>query len=203
MELPPQGQPVPPSAMRSGSSPPWAASTTSPRRSLPTIRIWSPAPSRACTPSPIPSAAARPATTMHRPASCWLRWCATPMLPPFWCCIWAARTCSTIQFVEELGEYDHDRVKFLTCQEVDDEFTAARDILKGWLPMPGSSSVSLSRVRFGGGQVRRLGRPVRHHRQPHHRPLLRHDGPARRFHRSDRGARCSVPRASDGSLHQP
>ena len=46
--------------------------------------------------SPIPSAAARPATTMHRPASCWLRWCATPMLPPFWCCIWAARTCSTI-----------------------------------------------------------------------------------------------------------
>ena len=34
------------------------------------------------------------------------------------------------QFVEELGEYDHDRVKFLTCQEVDDEFTAARDILK-------------------------------------------------------------------------
>ena len=34
------------------------------------------------------------------------------------------------QFVEELGEYDHDRVKFLTCQEVDDEFTAARNILK-------------------------------------------------------------------------
>ena len=34
------------------------------------------------------------------------------------------------QFVEELGEYDHDRVKFLTCQDVDDEFTAARDILK-------------------------------------------------------------------------
>ena len=60
------------------------------------IRIWSPAPSRVCTPSPIPSAAARPATTTHRPASCWLRWCATPMPPPFWCCIWAARICSTI-----------------------------------------------------------------------------------------------------------
>ena len=29
------------------------------------------------------------------------------------------------QFVEELGEYDHDRVKFLTCQDVDDEFAAA------------------------------------------------------------------------------
>ena len=69
---------APPSATRSGSSPPWAASTTSPRRSLPTIRIWSPAPSRACTPSPIPSAAVRLATTTHRPASCWLRWCATP-----------------------------------------------------------------------------------------------------------------------------
>ena len=34
------------------------------------------------------------------------------------------------QFVEELGEYDHDRVKFLTCQDVDDEFAAARSILK-------------------------------------------------------------------------
>ena len=34
------------------------------------------------------------------------------------------------QFLAELGEYDHDRVKFLTCQDVDDEFTAARDILK-------------------------------------------------------------------------
>ena len=32
------------------------------------------------------------------------------------------------QFVEELGEYDHDRVKFLTCQDVEDEFAAARDI---------------------------------------------------------------------------
>ena len=38
--------------------------------------------------------------------------------------------CIRDRFVEELGEYDHDRVKFLTCQEVDDEFTAARDILK-------------------------------------------------------------------------
>ena len=27
------------------------------------------------------------------------------------------------QFVEELGEYDHDRVKFLTCQDVDDELS--------------------------------------------------------------------------------
>ena len=32
--------------------------------------------------------------------------------------------------MEELGEYDHDRVKFLTCQDVEDEFAAARDILK-------------------------------------------------------------------------
>ena len=34
------------------------------------------------------------------------------------------------QFVEELGEYDHDRVKFLTCQDVDDELVAGREILK-------------------------------------------------------------------------
>lgn len=34
------------------------------------------------------------------------------------------------QFVEELGEYDPNRVKFLTCQEVCDEFEAGRAILE-------------------------------------------------------------------------
>jgi len=34
------------------------------------------------------------------------------------------------QFVEELGEYDANRVKFLTCQAVEDEFEAGRAILK-------------------------------------------------------------------------
>ena len=34
------------------------------------------------------------------------------------------------QFLEELGDYDHDRVKFLTCQEVDDEFEAGRKLLE-------------------------------------------------------------------------
>ena len=53
-------------------------------------------PLRVCTPLPIRLAAARPATTMPRPASCWPRWSATPMPPLFWCCIWAAKTCSTI-----------------------------------------------------------------------------------------------------------
>ena len=33
------------------------------------------------------------------------------------------------QFLEELGEYDPDRVKFLTCQEVEDEFEAGRTLL--------------------------------------------------------------------------
>lgn len=45
--------------------------------------------------SPTPSAAARPVMTMRRPASCWPLSSATPMPLPFWCCIWAARTCST------------------------------------------------------------------------------------------------------------
>lgn len=58
-------------------------------------RIWSPAASRACIPLPIRLAAARPATTMPRPVSCWPRWSATPMPLLFWCCIWAAKTCST------------------------------------------------------------------------------------------------------------
>ncbi|MBR0148901.1 MAG: altronate dehydratase [Lachnospiraceae bacterium] len=34
------------------------------------------------------------------------------------------------QFVEELGDYDKDRVKFLTTQEVEDEFEAARPLLE-------------------------------------------------------------------------
>ena len=33
------------------------------------------------------------------------------------------------QFAAELGEYDADRVKFLTCQQVEDEYTAGREIL--------------------------------------------------------------------------
>ena len=34
------------------------------------------------------------------------------------------------QFVEELGEYDADRIRFLTCQQVEDEMEAGREILK-------------------------------------------------------------------------
>ena len=34
------------------------------------------------------------------------------------------------QFVEELGEYDENRVKFLNCQQVEDEFSAGREILE-------------------------------------------------------------------------
>lgn len=33
------------------------------------------------------------------------------------------------QFTAELGEYDPDRVKFLTCQAVEDEFSAGRELL--------------------------------------------------------------------------
>lgn len=34
------------------------------------------------------------------------------------------------QFLEELGAYDENRVKFLTCQQADDEFLAARALLE-------------------------------------------------------------------------
>ena len=34
------------------------------------------------------------------------------------------------QFLQELGDFDPDRVKFLTCQEVPDEFEAGRELLK-------------------------------------------------------------------------
>lgn len=34
------------------------------------------------------------------------------------------------QFLEELGPYDENRVKFLTCQDVEDEFAAGRELLE-------------------------------------------------------------------------
>lgn len=33
------------------------------------------------------------------------------------------------QFLEELGEYDHQRIRFLTCQEVDDEMAVGSELL--------------------------------------------------------------------------
>ena len=49
------------------------------------------------------------------------------------------------QFVEELGDYDADRVKFLTCQEVEDEFEAGRKLLEECVPMPDSFTGNRSR----------------------------------------------------------
>ena len=34
------------------------------------------------------------------------------------------------QFIEELGEYDANRIQFLTCQQVEDEFTEGRKLLE-------------------------------------------------------------------------
>ena len=34
------------------------------------------------------------------------------------------------QFLQELGPYDEKRVKFLTCQQVEDEFEAGRELLE-------------------------------------------------------------------------
>ena len=42
------------------------------------------------------------------------------------------------QFVAELGEYDADRVKFLTCQQVEDEYAAARELLEQLAAFAGS-----------------------------------------------------------------
>ena len=42
------------------------------------------------------------------------------------------------QFVAELGEYDPNRVKFLTCQAVEDEYEAARAILEELAAFAGS-----------------------------------------------------------------
>ncbi|MBR4971713.1 MAG: altronate dehydratase, partial [Oscillospiraceae bacterium] len=42
------------------------------------------------------------------------------------------------QFVAELGEFDENRVKFLTCQQVDDEFAAGRQLLEELATFAGS-----------------------------------------------------------------
>ena len=45
------------------------------------------------------------------------------------------------QFLEELGEYDPNRIRFLTCQEVEDEFFAARRILEECAAYAGQFSI--------------------------------------------------------------
>ena len=42
------------------------------------------------------------------------------------------------QFVEELGEFDHDRIRFLTCQEVEDEMAAGAELLEQCAEFAGS-----------------------------------------------------------------
>lgn len=44
------------------------------------------------------------------------------------------------QFLAELGDYDENRVKFLTCQQVEDEFEAARPLLEELAAFAGSFS---------------------------------------------------------------
>ena len=92
------------------------------------------------------------------------------------------------QFLAELGDYDHDRVKFLTCQDVEDELVAGREILKELAayaaqfkrePIPASELVV--GMKCGGSDGF-----VRHHRQPDDWPLQRYAVRPRRLHRADR-----------------
>ncbi len=56
------------------------------------------------------------------------------------------------QFVAELGEFDENRVKFLTCQAVEDEFVAGRQILEELAAFAGSfqrESVPASELVIG------------------------------------------------------
>ena len=78
------------------------------------------------------------------------------------------------QFKEELGPYDPDRVKFLVCQDVEDEFAAARKLLEELAdyarqferqPIPVSELVVGMKC---GGSDGLSGIT----RQPHHRPLF-------------------------------
>ena len=56
------------------------------------------------------------------------------------------------QFVAELGEYDENRVKFLTCQAVEDEHEAARELLEQLAAYAGSfrrEEISASELVIG------------------------------------------------------
>ena len=56
------------------------------------------------------------------------------------------------QFLAELGEYDPERVKFLTCQEVSDEFAAGRKLLEECAAYAGQfhrQPVSVSKLVVG------------------------------------------------------
>ncbi len=81
---------------------------------------------------------------MHRPESFWRRLCAINAAAV----LVLGLGCENLtheQFVEELGDYDADRVKFLTCQEVEDEFEAGRNYWKNVQPMPDSFTGNRSR----------------------------------------------------------
>ena len=56
------------------------------------------------------------------------------------------------QFVAELGEYDENRVKFLTCQQVEDELEAGRSLLEALAEYAGSfqrEEISASELVIG------------------------------------------------------
>ena len=164
--------------------------------------------------------------TMPRPASCWRRWCATPTRAPCWCSALGCENLTHEQFLEELGDYDHDRVKFLICQDVEDELAAGREILKELAAYAGQfrrEPIPASELVVGmkcGGSDGLSG----NHRQPHHRPLQRYALRPGRFHRAHRGARdvrrrglpdgplpergsvrqgCAHDQRLQGILHQP
>ena len=46
-----------------------------------------------------------------------------------------------------IGDYDPDRVKFLVCQDVEDEIEAGTAIVKELAPMPASSIASPATLR--------------------------------------------------------
>ena len=121
---------VPLSATKSGSSPPSAASTIAPRRSCAITRISSPAASTACTPLPHPFGCSQ---TGHDHAQTRKLLASLVRHPNAGAVLVLSLGCENLtheQFLAELGDYDHDRVKFLTCQDVEDELITGREILK-------------------------------------------------------------------------
>lgn len=94
------------------------------------------------------------------------------------------------QFLRELGDYDADRVKFLTCQEVEDEFAEAERLLRECAAHASSfvrEPIPVSELVIGmkcGG----FRRPVRHYGQSGGGQIQRHDGGQRRLHGADGSA---------------
>ena len=142
-----------------------------------------------CMHFPIPSVVPRPEPTMPKRAAFWPRW-RHPNAGGVLVLSLGCENLTHEQFAEELGPYDPARVKFLTCQDVEDEMEAGGALLAELAAHAGQARREAVPVceLVVGHEMRRQRRPFRHHRKPGGGPVQRYAVRPGRQHHPHRGA---------------